>query len=86
MTLSLFNVEDDKVQKVFAWMPTKEQWWITGFNPYFTEPEPTQMVTISSVNFTNKPQMYYDFKNQYFNTNELDLIFDDEYKTIWITW
>jgi len=88
MTLSLFNVEDDKVQKVFAWMPDKDQWWITGFNPHYTEPVPENMTTIYSVDFSapEYSSMYFDFKNLYRSEFPIDIIFDDDLKMIWTVW
>ena len=40
MTLSLYNTYDEQVQNVFTWVPDDDQWWITGFNPEFTDPHP----------------------------------------------
>lgn len=33
MTLSLYNYYSrNNIGHVFSWLPTTEQWWITGFN------------------------------------------------------
>ena len=90
MTLSLYNVTDEKTETVFNWAPNKneEQWWITGFNPKFDNPDPNVMQMICSINFKDK-SMYQAVKqsckknNQY---NTAKFIFDDDYKTLWLTW
>lgn len=91
MTLSLFNSYGDRVENVFSWVPNQKQWWITGFNPNYTEPNPEIMTIINSVDFSENEGMYYALRESYMNTNPVEtnfseMIFDDEYKTVWIVW
>ncbi len=93
MTLSLYNyIDEGTYQNVFNWVPIKEQWWVTGFNPKFTEANPDIMVSIASVDLSEHEKLY----NAISNADEIDdyygdlkcenLIFDETSKTVWIQW
>lgn len=84
MTLSLYNLYDEYAENVFSWVPNEPQWWITGFNPEFTEPNPNTMAMICSVDFENE-NLYNSFKETHQSENE-HLIFDKDYNTVWIIW
>ncbi len=28
------------MESIFNWAPIEDQWWVTGFNPDFTKPDP----------------------------------------------
>jgi len=63
MTLSLFY----KGQEIIKWDPAKDTaypsdkvWWVTGFNPDFTEVDAKHLTAIYTVTFNTK-QMYEDF-------------------------
>jgi hypothetical protein len=86
MTLSLYNCSGGNVENVFSWVPDENQWWITGFNPEFTEPDPNVMVTIGSVDFTGYQDMYNSLKLTAIDEDYNNLIFDDQYHTVWILW
>ena len=98
MTINLYNYySKDNIENVFCWLPNQEpyqeQWWITGFNPNFTSSDPEIMVTIGSVDFTGHEGMYEALKsttditsNNYNPEASNYLIFDDNDKTVWITW
>lgn len=84
MSLYLYNYySSSNIKNVFSWTPIVEQWWITGFNPSFEEPSPDKMVSIGSIDFSSKPNVYNALKSQ--ATNENSLIFGDDY-TIWLSW
>jgi len=86
MTLSLYNIEDSQIQNVFTWAPDENQWWITGFNPEFTDPDPEKMVMVSSVDFSEQEGMYHAFKESYEPNELFDIIFDDELEIAWFAW
>ena len=83
MTLSLYNTNDNNIKNVFFWAPNEPQWWVTGFNPYYTEADPDKMTMICSVDFSDKPEVYDSLKSEYRPDKE-ERIFDNEYHTIWI--
>ena len=66
----------------------KKQWWITGFNPNFTEPNPYDMVLLGSVDFSSRPDFYISFKNAINKQKKLSkfIICDDNSKKVWIIW
>jgi len=67
-------------------MPDEDQWWITGFNPYVTEPNPEKMVMVSSIDFSGQFGMYQEFKNSYEPSEYLNIIFDDKLEMVWMLW
>ncbi len=85
MTLSLYNCYGESVENVFTWAPDDRQWWITGFNPRYTEANPYNMITVGSVDFTGYEEMYNSFKSKY-DTGDNNMIFDNEFHTVWIVW
>jgi hypothetical protein len=99
MTLNLYHYNSagiSKDDKIFNWMPSDPQWWITGFNPKVKDIDPEDMVTVGSVDFSSKPELYEAFKNSNDLGNiatknaivikETFFIFDDENEKIWINW
>ena len=62
------------------------QWWITGFNPEFDNPDPNLMQMICSVNF-NDDELYEGFVESYRQIKgDAQLLFDKENNTVWIMW
>lgn len=84
MTLSLYKGSGSQMESIFNWAYTEEQWWVTGFNPEFTEPDPYEMTMICSVDFLNN-DLYEAFKETRKKHNE-QIVFDDDYHTAWIMW
>ena len=84
MTLSLYKGSGSQMESIFNWAPTEDQWWVTGFNPEFTNPDPYDMTMICSVEFENK-EIYEAFESVYRPDNE-KIIFDYDYNMIWIMW
>lgn len=90
MTLYLYNYHSkDDIETVFNWEPKDEQWWITGFNPKFTEPVPEEMVVIGTIDFSSNKYVYNSFKNarcEYHKISENNIVFDDENYKVWVIW
>ena len=93
MTLSLYNYADSGTyQKVFNWVPSIEQWWITGFNPEFTEPNPDIMASVASVDLSGNKKLFDAILNAdeiddyYHELKRENLIFDEKTQTVWIQW
>ena len=84
MTLSLYKGSGSQMESIFNWAPIEDQWWVTGFNPEFTNPDPYDMTMICSVEFENK-EIYEAFESVYRPDNE-KIIFDYDYNMIWIRW
>ena len=84
MTLSLYKRDGNKIENVFCWAPEEKQWWITGFNPDYTEPIPKDMITICSIDFTEKSVMWRSIVNDLSIYD--NIMFDEEYHTVWIVW
>ena len=86
MTLSLYKGSGSQMESIFNWAPTEDQWWVTGFNPDFTKPDPYDMTMICSVDFTNYEEMYKAFHRNYRSDKPIDVIFDEYYQTMWFVW
>ena len=80
--LSLYKGSGDQMESIFNWAPIEDQWWATGFNPEFTNPDPYDMTMICSVDFETE-YFYTDFVATYRPHNE-KIIFDGDYNMIWI--
>ena len=86
MTLNLYNYYGkDNIDDVFSWAPNQKQWWITGFNPEFTEPNPDVMVSLGTVDFTGREGMFNALKKEVQTNSMLKdyLIFDEDGHTVW---
>lgn len=98
MTLSLYNYySKNNIEHVFSWLPTTEQWWITGFNVHFKEPNPNVMVSVGSVDLSSKTSIYEGLKatkkdilnkptNNKYRLFKNNLLLDDDTKTAWLIW
>jgi hypothetical protein len=55
MTASLYKRENGKYTNYYHWLPTMEQWWITGFMPdtFGQGMTEDQLLQIASVDFRN---------------------------------
>ncbi len=74
------------MESIFNWAPIEDQWWVTGFNPDFTKPDPYDMTMICSVCFLSNPNIYNAAKDGFLKNKYKNLIYDDTYKTIWVIW
>jgi hypothetical protein len=64
---------DPKKDKKYAW---DKVWWVTGFNPYYTEVDAKDLTAIYTVTF-NTQTMYNDFKKS-LDPDEKRWVFDDK--------
>ncbi len=86
--LYLYNYySSSDVDNIFCWEPNEPQWWITGFNLDFDNPNVNDMISIGVIDFEDNRQMYYALKNKAsgINTNDC-LIFDEDGHTVWMMW
>lgn len=92
----LYNYNgSSNLTNIFSWRPTETQWWITGFNPeYVDNVNVNTQVMVGCVDFSKytnangENEMYDKFKtqNQRRETVKDFLVFDNDNKTVWITW
>jgi hypothetical protein len=93
MTLNLYSYHNrDNIKPIFNWAPYEPQWWITGFNPEFNEPVATKMISIGTIDFYGREEMFESLKEK---TRDLQikeaykkeyLIFDEDGHTVWLIW
>ncbi|SEW33557.1 DUF4474 domain-containing protein [[Clostridium] fimetarium] len=85
MKLSLYNYySKNNIQNIFNWSPKVKQWWVTGFNANFKNPNPDVMVSIGSIDFSGHESIFNELKRSY-NGND-NMIFDENGHTLWISW
>ena len=93
MTLSLYNyLGSGKYENIYNWVPIIDQWWVTGFAPEYSEPDPEIMISVASINLSE----HEEFFNSILEADEIDdyydelkrdhLIFDKITKTVWVQW
>ena len=92
MKMYLYNYyEENNIENVLNWEPKDKQWWITGFNIRYKEPNPKTMVMIGKIDLSDNKydDLYKSFANInetiYYDININNIIFDDN-KCIWIIW
>lgn len=86
MQVSLYNYDKDKkcfTDNIFNWFPNREQWWGTGFNWHYQNPDKDDMFVIGVVDLSQYTNIYHKFKEEEDNHS---LIFDDHTEKIWIPW
>lgn len=89
MELYLYNYYDKgNIENVFSWKPIVNQWWITGFNVKYTEPDTDKMVTIGKVDLSEHKDLYYSFlkSDEYKDIDKENLVFDSINKCIYVIW
>lgn len=89
MTLNLYNYySKNDIENIFCWAPNAEQWWITGFNPEFDDPKAKKMVSLGSIDFVGREDMFQSLKGETeINKENKDfMIFDDDGHTVWFIW
>lgn len=89
MELYLYNYYDKgNIENVFSWKPIVNQWWITGFNVKYTEPDPDKMVTIGKIDLSEHNDLYYSFakSTKYQDIEKENLVFDSINKCIYVIW
>lgn len=98
MTLSLYNYySPNNIENVFSWLPSEKQWWVTGFNPKFKNPDPEVMVSVGSIDFTGHEDLYNGIKetkinvenninNEDYDIYKNNIIIDEDGHTVWVAW
>ena len=100
MTLSLYDYKgENTIDTVFLWKPKEKQWWITGFNGDINNPVAERLVVIGSIDFSERPDLYYALKRDTLNDDKHRkyMFFDDDdniknknkkdkEKKAWIVW
>lgn len=90
MTLSLYNYySEENIECIFNWAPKDKQWWITGFNPEFDDPNEEDMVLIGKIDFSGYEELYrglelsIEAKYTYLRDN---ILFDTDNYIVWVVW
>lgn len=89
MTLNLYNYYGKNyIENIFSWAPNEEQWWITGFNPDFSDPNVNDMVSLGTIDFSEHEDMFNSLKNNVMEDEYLKdfMIFDEDGHTVWLIW
>lgn len=58
MTLTL---NDNNGNQILSFSPSNNQWWITGFNPYYQDVQASNLIATYTVNFSGNKDMYDKF-------------------------
>ena len=89
MTLGLYNHHAaDGIGTVFCWVPEDKQWWITGFNPDFSEVVVTDMVSVGSIDLSGRIGIYEALREKVQGEPSWRdlMVFDDKSKKAWLVW
>lgn len=84
----IFSYDKGNIENVFSWKPIVNQWWITGFNVKYTEPDSDKMVTIGKIDLSEHKDLYYSFakSTEYQYIDKENLVFDSINKCIYVIW
>ena len=85
MTLSLYNYNESGIDTIFNWAPNEEQWWVTGWNPKFMEPNKFEMVMVGSIDFTGHKDMFSSLIDRT-QKDAGKILYDEETLMVWIIW
>ena len=86
MTLNLYNYYSaNNIEHVFSWKPENNQWWITGFNPNYSDIDVEKQVLLGSIDFSEHKNMYTSLKENINEDNQNYVIFDDANYKVWIS-
>ena len=86
MTLNLYNYYSaNNIEHVFSWKPENNQWWITGFNPNYSDIDVEKQVLLGTVDFSEHQNMYTSLKENINQDNQNYVIFDDANYKVWIS-
>ena len=61
------------------------QWWITGFNPNYSDIDVEKQVLLGTVDFSEHQNMYTSLKENINQDNQNYVIFDDANYKVWIS-
>lgn len=86
MKLYLYNYYSlMRIDNIFCWEPNEPQWWITGFNPDFDNPNVNDMISIGVIDLSGNVEMYNAIKSNVV-MNKKYFVFDDSDNLIWFIW
>ena len=86
MTLNLYNYYSaNNIEHVFSWKPENNQWWITGFNPNYSDIDVEKQVLLGTIDFSEHKNMYTSLKENINQDNQNYVIFDDTNYKVWIS-
>lgn len=86
MTLNLYNYYSaNNIEHVFSWKPENNQWWITGFNPNYSDIDVEKQVLLGTIDFSEHKNMYTSLKENINQDNQNYIIFDDANYKVWIS-
>ena len=88
MTLNLYNYNSaNDIEQIFSWKPENTQWWITGFNPNYSDIDVEKQVLTGTIDFSEHTDMYESLKENIGENkgNEKYIIFDDVNYKLWIS-
>ena len=86
MTLNLYNYYSaNNIEHVFSWKPENNQWWITGFNPNYSDIDVEKQVLLGTIDFSEHKNMYTSLKENINQDNQNYVIFDDANYKVWIS-
>lgn len=89
MTLNLYNYySETNIDNIFCWAPEENQWWITGFNQNFNHPVVEDMVSLGTISFYGREELFEGLKRDISRDTYLRqfMIFDDEEPVAWFEW
>ena len=92
MTLNLYNYYGpEDIENVFCWAPKDDQWWITGFNNNFMNPVAEDMISVGTIDFSQKSDLFDALKSNVEGLKDNEdlkkyLIFDVEEPIVWFQW
>jgi hypothetical protein len=91
MTLNVYDIKyNGDVECIFNWAPTQPQLWITGFKPSFYDPHVMRMVSLGTIDFIGREDMFNALKIETLNRKNQELkdimIFDEDGHTVWYIW
>lgn len=84
MYVSLYNYFSNRIsENIFNWNPSISQWWGTGFNWRYQDPDYHKMIVIGKIVLDSQNDLYTLLKTC---EQSGEIIYDEHNKTVWIQW
>ena len=84
MYVSLYNYSSNRIsENIFNWNPSISQWWGTGFNWRYQDPDYHKMIVIGKIVLDSQNDLYTLLKTC---EQSGEIIYDEHNKTVWIQW
>ena len=84
MYVSLYNYSSNRIsENIFNWNPSISQWWGTGFNWRYQDPDYHKMIVIGKIVLDSQNNLYTLLKTC---KQSGEIIYDEHNKTVWIQW